>query len=110
MPHTAKPIRGPSTYACSISFFWGGVRVVNLDLTTFAFANGGACLTPTPISLPTQARLVQDEPDGVCADRRQSVRSAPQGPLQCGQRPCGGSIALALRWTSELRQNALLGI
>src|SRR5712692_1697230 len=82
-------------------FFCDSIRFVNLDpdhhSTTLATPYGRTRLAPTAIALPTQARLVQDDPDRVGADARQAIRGAPQSALQRGQRPRGGAIARAVR-------------
>jgi len=52
---------------------------------------------------------VQNDPDRVGADKGQAIRGALQSALQCGQRPRGGAITLAIRLSVELGQNTLLG-
>jgi hypothetical protein len=86
-----------------------------LNPTTLAFhkllheGSAGVFRAPAPIALPTQASLVQDDPDRVGADEGQAIRGATQSALQRGQRPRGGAIALAVRLSVELGQDALLG-
>jgi hypothetical protein len=94
-------------------FFCDSIRIVDLDLdhhsATLATPHGRTRLAPAPIALPTQASLVQDAPDRVAADEGQAIRGATQSALQRGQRPGGGAIALAVRRSVELGQDALLG-
>jgi hypothetical protein len=75
------PYRQPHPRTLSIglldqAFFCARVRVVDLDLATFALADDRPCVAPGPIALPTDAGIVQDGPDRVRADVRQAIRCA----------------------------------
>src|SRR6266567_165043 len=94
-------------------FFWCGIRIVNLHLdhhsATLTAPFGLARVAPAPIALPTQTCLVQHAQDRVGADEGQAIRGATQRALQRRQRPGGGAVALPIRFSVELAQDALLG-
>src|SRR5207253_5365204 len=110
------PPRQAQLRACGVRlldecFFCGGIRILDLNhhSATRATPLGYTGVAPAPIALPTQTGLVQDAPDGVGADKGQSVRGAVQCALQGCQRPGGGPVALPIRGSVELMQDAYLG-
>jgi hypothetical protein len=73
-----------------------------------ALTHRDAGLTPGTALLPTHARLWERRPDGVRADRGQTIRGPTQGILQRRQGPSGRAIPLAIGDALEFGQNALL--
>ena len=80
-PIPPTPSAPPRCRPARSAFFRAGVRVLDLDLATFALANGHAGLAPGPVALPGDAGVVQHRPDRVRADLWQTIRCAPQSTL-----------------------------
>src|SRR6266851_7901016 len=106
-PTRPAPSARPGCRPARSNFFCARVRVVDLDLATLALAHGRTGVAPGPVALPTDTRIVQDGPDCVRADVRQTIRCAPQGTLQRVQRPRRRAILLALRRASEFAQDPI---
>src|SRR5260370_35912547 len=100
-PTLPAPSARPGCRPARSSFFCARVRVVDLDLAPLALAHGRTGVAPRPVALPTDTRIVQDRPDRVRADVRQTIRCEPQGTLQRVQRPGCRAILFAIRRAAE---------
>src|SRR6266851_6770603 len=106
-PTLPAPSARPGCRPARSSFFCARVRVVDLDLATLALAHRRTRMAPGPVALPTDTRIVQNGPDRVRADVRQTMRCTPQGTLQRVQRPGRRAIPLAIWRAPKLVQDPI---